>query len=71
MLATLIERYDKKLFHFKNVRLTEILKFYRLSGATFYDCINTISQFIKPFCGYSFLISPQKHMLLYSLKEML
>ena len=25
------------------------LKFYRLSGATFYDCINTIYQFIKPF----------------------
>ena len=25
------------------------MKFYRLSGATFYDCINTIYQFIKPF----------------------
>ena len=25
------------------------LKFYRLSGATFYDCIDTIYQFIKPF----------------------
>ena len=24
------------------------MKFYRLSGATFYDCINTIYQFIKP-----------------------
>ena len=23
--------------------------FYRLSGATFYDCINTIYLFIKPF----------------------
>ena len=23
MLATLIQRYDKKLFHFKNERLTE------------------------------------------------
>ena len=23
--------------------------FYWLSGATFYDCINTIYQFIKPF----------------------
>ena len=33
-------------FHFKNERLTEI---YRLSGATFYACINTIHQFIKPF----------------------
>ena len=26
MLATLIQRYDKKLFHFKNERLTEILQ---------------------------------------------
>ena len=25
------------------------MKFYRLPGATFYDCINTIYQFIKPF----------------------
>ena len=25
------------------------MKFYRLSGATFYDCSNTIYQFIKPF----------------------
>ena len=25
------------------------MKFYRLSDATFYDCINTIYQFIKPF----------------------
>ena len=25
------------------------MKFYRLSGATFYDCVNTIYQFIKPF----------------------
>ena len=46
MLPTLIQRYDKKSFHFKNERLNE---FYRLSGATFYDCINTIYQFIKSF----------------------
>ena len=26
MLATLIQRYDKKSFHFKNERLTEILQ---------------------------------------------
>ena len=45
MFATFIQRCDKKSFHFKNERL----KFYRLSGATFYDCINTIYQFIKPF----------------------
>ena len=44
MLATLIQRYDKKSFHFKNERLTEILQ-----AATFHDCINTIYQFIKPF----------------------
>ena len=44
MLATLIQRYDKKSFHFKNERLI-----YRLSGATFYDCIYTIYQFSKPF----------------------
>ena len=25
------------------------MKFYRLSGATFYDCIYTIYEFIKPF----------------------
>ena len=30
----------------KNERLTKI---FRLSGATFYDCIFTIYQFIKPF----------------------
>ena len=46
ILVTLIQRYDQNSFHFKNDRLTE---FYRLSGATFYDCINTIYQFIKPF----------------------
>ena len=43
MLATLIERYYKKSFHFKSKRLTE------MSNATFYDCINTIYQYIKPF----------------------
>ena len=45
MLATLIQRYNKKSFHFKNERL----KFYRLSSVPFYDCINTIYQFIKTF----------------------
>ena len=25
------------------------MNFYRLSGATYYDCINTIYQLIKPF----------------------
>ena len=34
------------LVQFKNERLTKI---FRLSGAEFYDCINTIYQFIKPF----------------------
>ena len=46
MLATLIQRDDKKSFHFKKERLTEILQ---LSGAIFYDCIDTIYQFIKSF----------------------
>ena len=44
MLATLIQRYDKKIISFQ-----ERDKFHRLPGATFYDCINTIYQFIKPF----------------------
>ena len=43
MLATLIAGYDKKSFHFKSKRLTE------MSNVTFYDCINTIYQYIKPF----------------------
>ena len=47
MLATLIQRYDNKC-HFIS-RTRDQLKFYRTSGATFYDCINTIYQFIKPF----------------------
>ena len=46
MLVTLIQRYDKKSFHFKNERLTEILQAVR---STFYDCINSIYEFIKPF----------------------
>ena len=48
MLATLIQRYDKKKNHFL-LRTRDKLKFLRLSGATFYDCINAIYQFIKPF----------------------
>ena len=46
MLATLIQRYDKKSFHFKNERLTDILPAVRCH---IYDYINTIYQFIKPF----------------------
>ena len=48
MSVTLIQRYNKNHFisRTKNERLTEI---FRLSGATFYDSINTIYQFIKPF----------------------
>ena len=30
-------------------KTSDELKFYMLSGATFYDCINTKYQFIKPF----------------------
>ena len=29
------------------------MKFYRFSGVTFYDCINTTYQFIKPFFFYN------------------
>ena len=45
MLATLIERCDKNHFIFDPVQNRET----RLLGATFYNCINTIYQFIKPF----------------------
>ena len=45
MLATLIQRCDKKIIS----RMRDQLKFYRLSDATFYDRINTIYQFSKPF----------------------
>ena len=46
LLATLIQRHDKNHFI---LRTRDLLKFYRQSGATCYDCINTIYQFIKPF----------------------
>ena len=50
MLSTLTQRYDEKSFHFcSSSKLRDQLKFYKLSAATFYDCINTIYQFIKPF----------------------
>ena len=47
MLATLIQKYDKKkTFHFSpSSRTRDQLKFYRLSGAIFNDCINTIYKF--------------------------
>ena len=45
-LQTFMQRYDKNQFI---SRTRDKLIFYRLSGATFYDCINTIYQFIKPF----------------------
>ena len=51
MLPTLIQGYDKKKsFHFwSSSKKRDEMKFYRLPEATFYDCINTIYQFIKPF----------------------
>ena len=39
ILATFIQRYDKN--HFIS-RMRDKVKFYGLSGATIYDCINTI-----------------------------
>ena len=35
------------------------MKFYRLSGATFYDCINIIQQFIQPFLDNKMSISEE------------
>ena len=50
MKATLIQRYDKNHFIFDPVQEWEInWNFYKLSDATFYDCINTIYLFIKSF----------------------
>ena len=64
MLITLNQRYDKiisVLLQFKNERLTEI------SDATFYGCINTIYQFIKPFLDKEclFLRNMEPFVLLY------
>ena len=48
MLATLIQRYDKKSFYFLcSSRVRDELKFYRLSYATFYDCINIFKTFLN------------------------
>ena len=35
--------------------MSDYLIFYRLSGATFYDCINTMYQIIKPFLIIKYL----------------
>ena len=45
MLATFIQRYDKKSFHFKNERLTEILK----AVLHFMSVLISYINFIKPF----------------------
>ena len=50
MLPTLIQKYNKKSFHFWNSSKQETNRnFTRCQDATFYDCISTIYQFIKPF----------------------
>ena len=54
ILATLIQRYDKKN-HF-TLTTRDSLKVYRLSGAIFYDCMNTIYKFIKPVLGNKMFI---------------
>ena len=36
--------------------MRELLKFYRMKDATFYDHINAIYQFIKPFLGINMSI---------------
>ena len=57
MLPTLIQRYNKDHFIFDPVQKGGTkLKFYRLSDATFYDRINTIYLFIKPFLEKKCLI---------------
>ena len=50
MLPTIIQRYEKKSVSFSSTSKPRLsLTFYMLSDATFYDRINTIYQFIKPF----------------------
>ena len=46
MLATLIQKCNK---NHSISRTRDSLKFYRLLGATFYDCINTVYKYIKYF----------------------
>ena len=50
MLPTLIQKYNKKSFHFwSSSKARDYLTFYKLSDATFYNRINTMYyQFIKP-----------------------
>ena len=56
MSATLIQRYEKNYFI---SRSSDYLKSYRLSVTTFYDCINTIYQIIKPFFDNEMSISEE------------
>ena len=53
MLATLIQIYNKKKFHFKNERQTEILQAVRCHIFLF------IYQFIKPFLDNKMSISEE------------
>ena len=48
ILATLIQRYVKKLFDFKNERLT-VTEILQVVMCHIYDYINTLYHFIKPF----------------------
>ena len=57
ILSTLIQRYDKKKIILFQER--EINRNNRLSGAPFYDFINTIYQFIKPFLDNKMSISEE------------
>ena len=49
ILPAFIQRYDIKNNFLPISKGRDLLKFYKLSDATFYDRINTIYQFIKPF----------------------
>ena len=45
------------------------VKFYRLSGATFYDCIDTIYRFIKHFLDNKMYISEEYGAFRYQIKH--
>ena len=57
MLSTFIQRYDKSSRFLSSSKTRDKLKFYRLSEVTFYDHIDTLYRFIKPFLNKKCLIS--------------
>ena len=49
IMAISIQGYDKNHFSLIQFKKRDYLKFYKLSYATFYDCINNIDHFIRAF----------------------